>query len=125
MREYVSETWGWIDDLQRARFDELNIIEFDQVPVGSISVRRQVGELFLASIEIAPDFQKRGIGTQLLLKLLGEADRVKKPVRLRVLKVNPARRLYARLGFEVLQEDETHYTMERTPAAWHFEPPPA
>ena len=35
------------------------------------------------------------------------------PVELQVLKVNPARRLYGRLGFQVTGETETHYLMQR------------
>lgn len=50
-------------------------------------------------------------------ELFREADRSDKPVRLRVLKVNPARRLYQRLGFRIVDEDETHYTMLRSPAS--------
>lgn len=30
-----------------------------------------------------------------------------------VMKVNPARELYERLGFEIVEETATHYRMER------------
>jgi hypothetical protein len=36
-------------------------------------------------------------------------------VRLRVLRVNPAERLYWRLGFEVVGETESHLLMELVP----------
>jgi ribosomal protein S18 acetylase RimI-like enzyme len=35
------------------------------------------------------------------------------PVSLRVLKINPARQLYLRLGFSVIGETETHYWMRK------------
>ena len=38
------------------------------------------------------------------------------PVELQVIKVNPARGLYERLGFVVAGESETHWEM-------HWEPP--
>jgi hypothetical protein len=37
------------------------------------------------------------------------------PVSLRVLKVNPAQRLWRRLGFTVVGETETHWLMELPP----------
>ncbi len=46
-------------------------------------------------------------------QLLASADSRGVPVRLRVLKVNPARRLWERLGFRVARETETHYEMRR------------
>jgi hypothetical protein len=50
---------------------------------------------------------------------LHESDQTQLPVKLRVLKVNPARRLYERLGFIHKGETPTHYLMER--AAGHAE----
>jgi ribosomal protein S18 acetylase RimI-like enzyme len=46
--------------------------------------------------------------------VLDEARRSGKPVALQVLKVNPARRLYERLGFSVTGENETLYFMKAT-----------
>jgi ribosomal protein S18 acetylase RimI-like enzyme len=121
MREYVDKTWGWDDNWQRERFDEqfdpalLQIIEWVRQPVGYVSVRREADEILLASIEVAPEFQNRGIGSRLVLGLLDEANREQLAVRLFVLKVNPARRLYERLGFQCIEETETHYVMRRQP----------
>ena len=44
-----------------------------------------------------------GWGTALVQEVMAEARQRGLPVRLRVLRSNPARRLYARLGFEVEQ----------------------
>jgi phosphoribosyl 1,2-cyclic phosphodiesterase len=46
------------------------------------------------------------------LELLAEARTAGLPVRLRVFRVNPAQRLYRRLGFVVTGETETHVQME-------------
>jgi len=45
--------------------------------------------------------------------VLAEGRRHNLPVRLQVLKVNRARKLYERLGFEACGESETHVHMER------------
>jgi GNAT superfamily N-acetyltransferase len=58
------------------------------------------------SIYLKADQQRRGIGTKLLKRLIQEADRSHVPLRLSTAKINPARRLYERLGFSVEREDE-------------------
>jgi ribosomal protein S18 acetylase RimI-like enzyme len=46
--------------------------------------------------------------------IISEAESLGLPVRLRVMKVNPrAKAFYERLGFTVISEIETHFTMER------------
>ena len=122
MREYVDKTWGWNEAWQRRRFDEnfdplpLRIIEKEGEPIGYISVQRPGHEIFLAVIEIAPEHQNQGIASQLIQELLDESDRSYLPLKLSVLKVNPARRLYERLGFKCTGETPTHYLMRRDPA---------
>jgi ribosomal protein S18 acetylase RimI-like enzyme len=122
LRDYVDQTWGWDENWQRDKFEEnfdpagLLIVERDGDPIGQISVRRTADEIFLAAIEIAPEHQNQGIGSQLLKALLSESGQSQLPVTLQVLKVNPARRLYERLGFEHAGETSTHYLMRRKPA---------
>lgn len=62
-----------------------------------------------------PAYQRRGIGAAILRDVIAEARAGGHAVALRVLKVNPARRLYERLGFAVVGESDTHYLM-RTPS---------
>jgi ribosomal protein S18 acetylase RimI-like enzyme len=122
MRDYVDRTWGWDETFQRSKFDEnfdplqVLIIQRDSESIGYISVLRPGNEIFLAAIEIAPAQQNQGIASQLIEELLDEADRSHLPVELQVLKVNPARRLYERLGFQCRGETPTHYLMRREPA---------
>ncbi len=121
MREYVDQTWGWDEEWQQAyfqmRFDATKnqIIVLDDQDIGVISTEKRETEIFLSSIYILSEYQGQGIGTQLLKSLLAEAFGEGLPVTLRVLKVNPARRLYERLGFSVIRETETHYLMKVTP----------
>ena len=64
--------------------------------------------LRLAEIQIDPAFQNMGIGTALLLDLLGRAKALQKPVRLSVLRGSRAGTLYQRLGLRCYGETETH-----------------
>jgi GNAT superfamily N-acetyltransferase len=136
MREYIDKTWGWDEAWQRTRFDEnfdplsFRVIEKDGKRIGHISVRCSRDEIFLSAIEIAPEHQYQGVATQLINELLAESDLSRLPVKLLVLKVNPARRLYERLGFRCTGETSTHDTMIRGPVSVQrrhekpVEPPP-
>jgi ribosomal protein S18 acetylase RimI-like enzyme len=121
MQEYVAKTWGWDEAWQEARFNEtfdpllFLIIEKDGEPIGHISVQRPGNEIFLAAIQIAPEWQNQGIASQLIKDLLSESDQSQLPVKLQVLKGNPARRLYERLGFVYTGDTPTHYLMSRDP----------
>jgi len=46
-------------------------------------------------------------------RLIGEANRANLAVRLNVVKINPAVRLYKRLGFRVVHEDDRKFYMKR------------
>jgi GNAT superfamily N-acetyltransferase len=120
MRPYVEKTWGWDKQWQAEYFHNhfdpttRQIIEGDGGPIGCILVERREDRIFLAAIEIAPDYQGRDIGTELIQSLCSESDGRGVPVELQVLKVNPARCLYERLGFAVVGETQTHSSERRT-----------
>ena len=119
MREYVEQTWGWDPEFQLRAFWESfvpgdrEIIEVGGLPVGYITWQESPTEVVLVAMEIHPDRQRLGLGTEVISATLAHADRVAKPVTLRVLRVNPARRLYERLGFRLEGETATHYLMRR------------
>jgi ribosomal protein S18 acetylase RimI-like enzyme len=79
--------------------------------VGLLRLDRRKDELFLASVELAPEAQRRGLGAEIVRSVLEEAAQRGVPVRLQVLRHNPARRLYERLGFHVVGETATHIEM--------------
>jgi GNAT superfamily N-acetyltransferase len=119
---YIEQAWGiWDEVAQRKRFGEVtriehhSILELDGKPIGCVCVKPSDVEIRLVRLFIVPPFQNRGYGTRILIGILASADRNGLPVRLRVLRVNPARRLYERHGFVVAGETETHYTMVRSP----------
>jgi ribosomal protein S18 acetylase RimI-like enzyme len=78
-------------------------------------VHRLDTHIFLEYIAILPEFQNRGIGTELIREVLEEAAAKGFPVELKVLKINPAIRLYERLGFEVESRTETRFFMAAEP----------
>jgi ribosomal protein S18 acetylase RimI-like enzyme len=117
LREYVAQTWGWDDAVQAARFRahfdpaRYQVIVADGLNVGALAVEWRAGEVFLADIEVVPAWRGRGLGTAIVGAVLAEARRRRLPAALQVLKGNPARRLYERLGFRIVGETPTHYLM--------------
>jgi ribosomal protein S18 acetylase RimI-like enzyme len=119
---YVEQTWGWDEGWQAGHFREhfdvsvRQVIEYRGQVIGFLDVIEEEGRTLLASIRIIPEFQRRGIGTSLIRGVLHGAASRGVPVVLRVLRINPARSLYERLGFEAVGASDTHYTMEAHPA---------
>ena len=117
MREHVEAVWGWDEADQRARFRAgfdpagVSVIMTADKPVGLLRVDRRRDEVFLASVELVPDAQRRGLGSEIIGSITREAAQRRVPVRLQVLRKNPAQRLYERLGFRIVRETATHVEM--------------
>jgi len=71
--------------------------------------------VLLKQLYLARRFQRRGIGSRVLWSLIDETRCVHKAITLGVVKINPARRLYERLGFRITHEDQHKFYMRREP----------
>jgi ribosomal protein S18 acetylase RimI-like enzyme len=118
MGPHVQPRWGWDEDEQRRIMREkwetktCYRIRVGAEPVGLIAINERAGEIEVSEFYIKPSMHRRGIGTEVLAEVFERARERKLPVRLRVLKWNPAERLYRRHGFRVTHETEDHYYME-------------
>jgi len=119
MRGHALATFGtWNQEEVRQRCSKniadgfTRIIELDDVQIGIYVVERAPDHVQLLQIFILPEYQRRGIGSHLIERLLAEARATNLPLRLRVLRVNPAFELYRRMGFKVVQETPERYFME-------------
>jgi ribosomal protein S18 acetylase RimI-like enzyme len=103
--------------LERVRraFDRASLVLLAGRPVGLLKAVREGERWELLQIQLAPEAQGRGIGTRLVRALVEEARAAGAALRLGVLKVNPARRLYERLGFVIVGESEIGFEMELAP----------
>jgi ribosomal protein S18 acetylase RimI-like enzyme len=79
--------------------------------VGWRQTRASEGEVFLGSLYVIPELQRRGIGTHVLRELIAQSRRSSKPLTLAVMKNNPAIHLYERLGFRLTREDQYKFYM--------------
>ncbi len=123
LRGYVEATWGtWNEAQQRSfaardlRSPTLRIIVLaGEGDAGAIDVARRGSEWFLGRLELLPRLQRRGLGRFLISELQREAALAGLPIRLHVLRVNPAQSLYRRLGFEEVGQTTSHLLMSWTP----------
>lgn len=112
----------WQFDLQRREYDarfpdaKYELILIDGEPAGRIWTGRDEEQIRLLDIALLSQFQKRGVGTLLLGRLIDEAARVQKPLRHMVFVLNnDAHRFYERLGFVVIEDFGAYKHMEWRP----------
>ena len=96
-----------------ATFD---VVAADDEPVGRLYVHRGESEIRIVDIALLPEHRGKGIGTALLRDLLSEADAAAKSVTIHVERLNPALRLYERLGFALAEDRGIYLFLERPPA---------
>jgi GNAT superfamily N-acetyltransferase len=122
MRVYVEQIWGsFSEEYNRKNIAEsigtgtYSLIEHEGLDIGALAVERHSTHIQLTQIYILPSHQNRGIGTSLVRELVREAKETGRPLRLRVLSVNPARTLYEREGFMVTSVTPERVLMELNP----------
>lgn len=119
---YVAQVWGWDEEFQQSFHSHdwtvrrPEIVVLDGVDMGTVQFVRGEADYHIGELYVLPDYQRRGIGSHLLRRFLAIADAELLPVRLEVIRINPARSLYERHGFVICGETETHYHMVRSPA---------
>jgi ribosomal protein S18 acetylase RimI-like enzyme len=122
MGRYLEALYGpWDESVQTAFhaawFDDarVSVIERDGTLIGVLDCTWHADRLEVNRIAIDPRYQGQGIGTAVLTELLAQADQRHLPTRLQVFDINPARRLYERLGFVEVGCTDHKVHMARTP----------
>ena len=93
------------------RFDCAEVLLMNDEPVGLLKVDHGECEWKVIQIQLSSAVQGQGIGRQVLEGVIADARKAGVDVVLSVLKANPARSLYERLGFVVEGEDAHEYFM--------------
>jgi len=119
MEDYITQTRGeWNEEREESQFRHqmdllaAQVIRSNDLEVGFIMAPIKDGARWIHTICIVSEHQHKGIGTEVLGRVIAQAKEEKMPLYLGVLKVNPARRLYQRLGFRVIEETKHHFTMQ-------------
>ena len=98
---------------QQWQTTQVCIITLDRADVGWFQTIRQPEALLISQMFVEREFQRRGIGTEIMKRLIDDASQIGLPLLLSVVKINPARRLYERLGFRITHEDDRKFYMKR------------
>lgn len=119
IRPYAEQTFGlWQEEQVRSMLAShisagaTKIIVVGREPAGILTVKELADQIKLDQLFLLPQHQRSGIGTALVREILERARHLKVPVRLRVLRVNPAKRLYERMGFFVTAEEPQRFYMQ-------------
>jgi ribosomal protein S18 acetylase RimI-like enzyme len=92
-----------------------NIIILNKTNIGRLYIWETETQLRLIDITLLPEFRNKGIGTNILKKLIDKSNKIEKVLNLHVLQNNPALKLYKLLGFKIKEKRNTHLFMERLP----------
>ena len=115
----VRQFGSWDDNAQRQRFDsklqraELRIVETEGQPIAAIWSSEQEDHIFLHELLVLPEFQNKGIGSQILRWEIDRVEPSKKPIRIHTLVLNSAQEFYKRHGFKEIGRSEIYVDMER------------
>ena len=116
MKWYIEIIYGWDIDVQREftkkeldeHINDTRIITYNNKDIGVTTFYEEDGEYIVGLIIVHPDYQGKAIGTKILKDYINKAKENNKTIRLKTYKLNPAKRLYERLGFIQYMEDDTH-----------------
>ena len=86
------------------------MIVYQRDVIGTLKYRKDAKKVEVQQIQIHPNFQNKGFGRGVMQYVINNAD--PKIVELTVLKDNPALKLYKRLGFIIIGEDQYEYHMQ-------------
>ena len=121
LKPYVEQIWGWDEAWQRDNFEKVldipnaQIILLNGVPIGRLNVVEKPDHLYLSHIALLPKYRNRGLGAQVIRLVVARATTQNLPLKLNVLRPNPVKALYERLGFVVVKGDDIRFEMVYKP----------
>jgi ribosomal protein S18 acetylase RimI-like enzyme len=110
--QFVAQDRWYREQYRQATFE---VVLVGGELAGRLYVDRGEDEIRIVDIALLPERRGRGIGGALLRDLLAEADAGGKSVTIHVERVNPALRLYERLGFALAEDKGVYLFLERRP----------
>ncbi len=123
MQGFIEGTWGWDELMQSHSFEDhlpantFVIAAIAQVDIGALNVREKADHLWLEMVLVLPEYQSKGYGRALIEHAQALAIKAQKPLRLSVLKLNPAQEFYRKMGFENCGSDQWSQKLQWSPSA--------
>lgn len=119
LKPHIELVWGWDEAVQTKYLEESFgletqlIISYEDKEIGILELNELNQRIDVVELEILPEYQRKGIGTNILKDIIQEYKGKGKNVGIGCFKINAdAKRLYERLGFILIKETPTHYVLE-------------
>ena len=120
LKWYIEIIYGWDTNIQREKTkhelekhkEDMRIIIVNNKDVGITTFYEENGEYVVGLIMVHPDCQGLGIGSKIINEYINIAKKEKKRIIIKTYKLNPAKKLYERLGFKIYNEDDTHVYLD-------------
>lgn len=106
---------GWIPAEFRRGFviENIFIVVIAGKRAGYLNIIKEPAPIYIVNFQLSPVRRNQGIGTKLLNRLL--AIHSKNSIQLTTFEDNPAKRLYERMGFVVIEKNGMTVKMEKRP----------
>lgn len=125
---------GWPEEMKAAFCDQQHRVQHDQyratyedaewliverggAPVGRLYIGRDADALLLIDISLVPEQRGAGLGGAIVSDVVAMGRAAGRKVTLHVDRLNPALRLYERLGFRIEEESPFYLLMAWRPEA--------
>lgn len=121
-QQFTAQDRHYREHYPGASFD---LVLVDGEPAGRLYLDEWPAEVRIVDVSLLPAFRGAGLGTALIRRVIARGDAAGKPVSIHVESFNPARRLYARMGFVEKADRGVYVLMERPASAVLAGPAPA
>jgi ribosomal protein S18 acetylase RimI-like enzyme len=118
MLPFIEATWGWDEEFQNNGFNKYlkpadwKIITVDNEKVGGFVLVKKHDHYWLEMLIIKSEYQKKGIGSMVVSYIQSIAVNKSLPLKLSVIKANPVKTFYMKLGFIQYDEDVSFYKLQ-------------
>lgn len=107
MEGYIKKYWGsWDSKKFKESFRKENVwvVTYFNKRIGFFEITQKKSMAYLNNMQLAKNFQGRGIGNLMLMRAEKQAKKAGiKKIQLQVFKDNPARIFYKRLGYKAVK----------------------
>lgn len=117
MKQHIESAWGWDEQFQKESFNTslpasgFKILTELGTKIGGFHLSNKSDHLVLDMILVEPSLQRKGYGRAMMESIKGEAKAQKKPIRLSVLKSNPAIKFHKACGYLTTDSDSQSVKM--------------
>jgi ribosomal protein S18 acetylase RimI-like enzyme len=94
------------------------VIEHEEMPAGRLYLDLRADEIRIVDLALLPQMRRQGIGGAILRDLTRHAQDLARPLSVHVERSNPARRLYDRFGFLLVQEGPVYDLLRQPTGRW-------